>query len=165
LVWPTRHDERVFLARRLFGQVLVETMDYYIKEATDFASNPTADGQFEIENHLSCTERAYRGCFASMARKQREITLHLIRQLTSRPLISSLTRLDQFGFADENPYDSFITFSIQGNRQDTGEAVYPSKSKGTVKVLRRWPSSCTADGIVRLKQISQNSRTVGPGAP
>jgi hypothetical protein len=100
LVWPTNHDERVSLARRLLGQALIETMDYYIKEATDFASNPTADRLFEIENYLSCTDRAYRGCFASMASKQREITLHLIRQLVSGVLVSSLTRLDQFGLAE-----------------------------------------------------------------
>jgi hypothetical protein len=121
LVWPTNHDERVFLARRLLGQALVETMDYYIKEATDFASNPTADRHFEIENYFSCTDRAYRGCFALMASKQREITLHLIRQFVSGVLVCSLTRLDRFGLAE-------VRIALVGHDRDGQPIDVPSTS-------------------------------------
>jgi hypothetical protein len=111
VVWPTDHEERIHLARRLFGQALVQTMDYYLKEATHYASNPMPDRPYEFENYASCTDRAYRACFASMTSKQREITLHLVRRLLDGVVISSLSRLDQFGIAQ-------VRISLVGHDRD-----------------------------------------------
>jgi hypothetical protein len=100
VIWPEEQDERVRLARRLFGKALVETMDCHINLVTDYAANPQPDKPYETDNYASETDHTYRGCFASMTSKQREIILHLIRGLIDGVLISSLTALDQFWVAE-----------------------------------------------------------------
>jgi hypothetical protein len=100
IVLPDDPDERVHLARRVFGRVLVQAMDYYINLATDWAANPLPAEPYEFENYATERDRAYRACFASMSDKQREITLHMIRRFLDGVLMSSLTALDQFWKSD-----------------------------------------------------------------
>ena len=113
IVWPDDREERVRLARRLFGSALVQTMDYYINQATDWVTNPLPDTPYEYENYPSLSDRAYRECFASMNDKQREITLHMIRRGLSGVLISTLSRLDQF---DVEVMISLIGKGLDGQR-------------------------------------------------
>jgi hypothetical protein len=110
VVWPDDREERERLARRLFGSALVQAMDSYINQATDWVTNPLSAKTYEYENYLSVTDRTYRACFASMNDKQRDVTLHMIRSLLSGVLISTLSLLDQF--------DAEVMISLVGKSPD-----------------------------------------------
>jgi hypothetical protein len=100
IIWPTDPHECALLARKLFGQGLVETMDGCLDHATDMVLSPSPARPFEAESWLACVDRAYRQSFSSMSEKQKQIVLRLVRHVVYGVLLQALTSLDQFYVAD-----------------------------------------------------------------
>jgi|GEM_PF-6823428 len=108
IVWPNDEAERVQLARRLFGEAIVGTTDYWIDHASDLITNPEPPRPYLHENSASEQDKVYRKCFATLSNNNKQVISHFIYKIVDGVVVSLLSRLDQFGCAGDRVEISLI---------------------------------------------------------
>lgn len=119
-VWPDGDEQRVRLARRLFGWAIVGQVDYWIDYAYHLILNPGPDRPSFRDNYASEKEKSYRACFSTLNDTQRQLLLRLVRELADGVAMSILGSLDEFGLGGDR-----VEISVIGRGSEGEQIVVP----------------------------------------
>ena len=97
---PSDEDEKIKLARTLFGSSIVNTLDYWIDRAKDFIDNNNPKEPFIRDNEPSRKDKRFRDTFSKLDNETKKIIIELINSTATGIAFSLLTNFDQFDFGE-----------------------------------------------------------------
>lgn len=97
---PKDNSEQKALAKILFGQSIVNNIDYWIKYTFDFIENAEPNTPFPRENALSKKDKLYRQAFSKLTTEAKDKIKQLMGEALTGVIFSLLTNIDQFDFGE-----------------------------------------------------------------
>jgi hypothetical protein len=97
---PSDEEEKIKLARTLFGVSIVNALDYWLDYAKDLIDNDNPEEPVIRDNELSRKDKLFRDTFSKLDNETKKIIIKLINSITTGIVFSMLTNFDQFDFGE-----------------------------------------------------------------
>lgn len=151
ITWPQDGQERVRLARALYGKQLIGTFDYWFSHALDLIENAEPAKPFPRKNEAYKKDAYFRNRLSTLSAEQKQVVRHLIRTTAYGVLFGVLVDIDQ------SDYGEFTLALKPGAVAGNGQTIQlaPDEENDLHDELRDWILSFSryADEITELVEI------------
>ena len=128
---PTDEEEKIKLARTLFGSSITNTLDYWIDYAKDLIDNDNPKEPFIRDNEVSRKDKHFRDTLSKLDNETKKIIIKLINSTATGIVFSLLTNFDQFDFGE-------LTISLKPKADDKTEIKISSDMEDLHDELSEW---------------------------
>ena len=144
---PENDQEKLKLARALFGYSIVDQLDCWLAIARDYIENKEPKEPFVRVNELSRKDKLFRETFSKLDAETKAIIIKLVNSTMTGIVFSLLTKLDQFDFGE-------LKISLKPKSTDCTEIKISSDSEDLHDELSEWIYSFSnfKDELVEKKE-------------